>query len=155
MSEMTLGRALRILHERGRLAQPWLPGMLLKDELSSAMFVRLAWADDVYWHGAYGRKGHKPINGGWLRIHHVNRNDYTPDRTDPATVGCLAALAREALRDPLAHVRWTSRGDHLGWFLSCPNLGWMPGPYDTEGAAWGAALIRLARELTVGEVLGG
>jgi hypothetical protein len=148
---MTLGQALRVLHERGRIAAPWLPGMLLTDELSSSMVVRLAWADEVYWHGAYGRNGNKPISGGWLRIRRSNASDYTPDTTDPATVGCLAALAREALRDPAAHAR-PSAG--AMWTAEFPRLlvGYRA---DTEGEAWARALLQLADELTRGEVLRG
>lgn len=110
---VTLGQALRVLHERKRIAAPWLPGM---------------------------RYRCLTVGGG-----------PEPDRTEPATVGCLAALAREALRDQSAYARpsagppWTAEFPRLLVAFSGP----------TEGEAWARALLQLADELTRGEVLGG
>lgn len=116
---VTLGQALRVLHERKRIAAPWLPGM---------------------------RYRCLTVCGG-----------PEPDRTEPATVGCLAALAREALRDPAAYAWWSYRGFYREedvWTATFPRLlVAFSGP--TEGEAWARALLQLADELTRGEVLGG
>jgi len=51
----------------------------------------------------------EPEPWGWQQAEpygdHVYPGPYLPDLTDPATLGCLLALVREAWRCPTAHVR--------------------------------------------------
>lgn len=74
---MTLGEALRALHEQGRLRSPWLPGM--------------AAADGDRWADSDHERYQATRDSRWLW-----RADVEPNVTDPATVGCLFALLREA-----------------------------------------------------------
>ena len=62
-----------------------------------------------------------------------------PDLTDPATLGCLLALVREACGDPWIRVEPGSRG----WYCihsRPPAGGGIPGNGETEAAALVAAL---------------
>lgn len=61
-----------------------------------------------------------------------------PDLDDPATMGCLLALVRDAWGDPLMQV--TNAGG--GWVGFCPAPLWTDsdGPYDTEAEALVEAL---------------
>jgi hypothetical protein len=112
---MTLPEALQRLHAAGKIRSPWLGGMAFN----------------------VGR-GHIPIrftfgevdDGDWLPTEH----GYTPDLTDPATIGALTALVREASGD-----------EYDGW-AKIPFKGLL-GRGETEGAALSAALIALAEGL--------
>lgn len=67
-----------------------------------------------------------------------------PDLTDPATLGCLLSLAREAWVDPTASTAATREvGGTRGWIMDC----WDPksplngiGPFKSEAEAIIAAL---------------
>ena len=66
--------------------------------------------------------------------------DCLPDLDDPATIGCLLALVREALGDPRAHVAPLLAGGWVVWSIT-PEHGFRvvaDGP--TEAAALVAAL---------------
>ena len=60
----------------------------------------------------------------------VEFDDFYPDLTDPATIGCLLQLVREAWDDPTAIVFPDFRGDKVKWFR-------MVRP-DVEPVAWHA-----------------
>ncbi len=64
--------------------------------------------------------------------------DSYPDLTDPATVGCLLALVREAWGDPLMQAM-NAGGGWVG-FRPAPIWTDKEGPYDTEAEALVAAL---------------
>ncbi len=69
--------------------------------------------------------------------------DALPDLTDPATLGCLLALVREALRDPEAFARREIGGP--GWVVIRSNsVRLIRG--DTEAAALVAALEAACQE---------
>ena len=71
-------------------------------------------------------------------------SDILPDLTDPATLGCLLALVREAWKDPTASTAATREADgNRGWVMDC----WDPksplngiGPFQSEAEALVAAL---------------
>lgn len=71
-------------------------------------------------------------NNGWARA--------LPDLDDPATVGCLLALVREAWGDPLLHVQWSWTWS--GWYVygAHPRLPGLLGRHGSEAAALVAAL---------------
>lgn len=91
----------------------WVPGMLLE------CGDRLAWSDSAHWH-ASGE------DGGWRRWRIERLGDpergSAPDLTDPATLGCLLALVREAWGDVTltTHFNEWSDGTH-GWCVCCDH----------------------------------
>jgi len=131
---VTLTQALGALHKAGRIASPWRPGM-------RAIFDRKMIG---------GRVPFRRSDDGlrWLFPSDIEREnsiidaEAEVDLADAATVGCLAALAREASGDPSAHAR--PRGEL--WEVVVGS-----GPDDvgvaTEGEAWAAVLIARAGAL--------
>lgn len=126
---MTLTDALRVLHEAGEIASPWMAGMatldedriLCSDHADGLVFVDLGTA----------REWVDPAGLG------------QPDPTDPATKGCLLALLREATGDPTMFVSPPSSGSEDWWVRwSHP---FSTGP--TDGDAIAAALIARAEEV--------
>lgn len=129
---MTAAEALRVLHERGRIRSPWLPGMrLIAGPLDSYRWTETGWL----WASGARSPADLDMHG-------------EPDLTDPATVGCLLALLREAVGP------WTPEG-RAGATIEQSRHGWHvwvqtgPGARDqyqawTEGGAIAAALIALA-----------
>jgi hypothetical protein len=84
----------------------WMQGMLIADNGAG---VRFLWEDDRYLHGMAAE-----ASGLWMRMN--KDRERLPDLTDPATLGCLLALVREAWGDPLAYTmayygRWTLCSD--------------------------------------------
>jgi len=90
----------------------WLPGMLAQSELPGLARVYAVQSD------------------GWIRLcggHPFESPFYAktlpyPDLSDPATVGALLGLVREAWQDPYLHCRsdngfgdWIVRNDHRGF----------------------------------------
>ena len=71
-----------------------------------------------------------PTNGSWEAL---------PDMSDPATLGCLLALVREAWCDPAASAEW--RGSD-GWWVwqSDPGAGPLARGWPSEAEALVAAL---------------
>ena len=61
----------------------------------------------------------------------------SPDLTDPATLGCLLALVREAWGRPAVYVRWSA----LEGIWICMIKGYPPHAADSEAAALVAALL--------------
>lgn len=153
---MTLREALGALHRAGRIRSPWLPGMLVstgRDEICTRITCRLSWSDACRWHGSYDTS-EKPIHGGWLRILIGAMVDYEPDPSDPATVGCLAALAREADGRAGLFAAYISEPPEVWEVVAWdPEIGtadaWPGSPARdlTEGEAWAAALIAMAEAL--------
>jgi hypothetical protein len=74
----------------------WLPGMLARTTSTS----KGAGDARVYWLHPEPRLIHLGGNTWPLSMH----GPYLPDLTDPATLGCLLALVREAWGRPCAHV---------------------------------------------------
>ena len=60
-----------------------------------------------------------------------------PDLNDPATLGCLLALVREAWGCPTVYVRWSA----LEGIWICMIKGYPPHAADSEAAALVAALL--------------
>ena len=116
---MTLPLALARLHAAGRIKSPWLAGMLVRN---------FPW--------------HKPFRV--TENHNPTSDEWTPDLTDPATLGCLLALVREASGDEYLHTIFV-RGS---WWVM--DGAWEPeslASARSEGAALSAALIALAEGL--------
>jgi len=63
-----------------------------------------------------------------------------PDLADPATLGCLLALVREAWGDPLLHIEPEPNGTWRAWHRVTPMVGNIAAAGPTEAAAIVAAL---------------
>lgn len=90
----------------------WMPGMLIADDGAG---VRLCWIDDQYIHGV-------AADGcAWMRLR--RDREQLPNLLDPATEGCLLALAREHQRRPnlcvvaMSHCRTVESDAVLAWFV--------------------------------------
>lgn len=69
----------------------------------------------------------------------LDEDGITPDLTDPATLGCLLALVRDAWGDPLLYAEsWDRSPGNPGWVIQLPNETIAKG--DTEAACLIAAL---------------
>lgn len=128
---MKLRQALEILHRAGRIRSPWLPGMaVIVDRGTRGGRIPFFRGTTGWW---YPSEVELP--------NHIVDREAEPVLADPATVGVLLALLREASGDPYV----TPQGGPHGW--SCWPAG-MPGgwPVDqpTEGEAIDAALVALA-----------
>jgi hypothetical protein len=75
----------------------WMPGMV------TTYGQRIARVDADGYTVAYQRGGHLQMVEA----------DALPDLTDPATLGCLLALVREAWREPTLSVAWAGGG----WYV--------------------------------------
>jgi len=131
---VTLNDALRALHEQGRIRSPWLPGMLLVAD-GPIREIRIRLHEEAI---ASFERAPSARHMGWDRAQHA--------LTDPATVGCLLALLREASARPGAPpTRWALAdwGDH---WLCEPNSGpyGITHPGRTAGEAIAEALTALA-----------
>jgi hypothetical protein len=137
---VTGAEALKALHEMGRIRSPWQPGMLVRG-------------------GGY--LPHSLTGSHWGEVTERLLAPMTPyldnprpDLTDPATVGCLAALLREASGDRCASaspVEFFQSREYTGrWFArwAHPIEGFEDGP---EGATEGEALINALIALAGGE----
>jgi hypothetical protein len=133
LTEALFHLALRV----GRTSSPWRPGMRV---IRNDVACRLAWQDSEHWHGSYN-SDEMPRHGGWLRIRHADMAGYAPDLTDAATVGVLAALARQAWDVPEMYAHPYGRG----WSCFVWNAeGQRTWNGDTEGEAWAAVIIAAA-----------
>jgi hypothetical protein len=138
----TLTSALRALHAAGRVRSPWLPGMRGIDK-----------------NGCPFRMGHPHRCGDWFVFDERMVDRLTPvgfaflalvqpDTSDPATVGCLLALLREASGDPgMCTERWESVNSIAGYSWAVRGYDYLSMPHPTEGGAIGAALVALAEGL--------
>lgn len=127
---MTVGEALQLLRGR-RIRTPWLPGMRAIID-SNLAFRRTE--DGFAGHG---------LGGDLMTEAAIGTAE--PDLTDPATVGCLLALLREATGDPWAYTVQDNLDTGDGWRVMA-SRGWPPGwtRHRTEGEAIAAVLIALA-----------
>ena len=134
------GKALRELHALGAVKSPWLAGM--RD--TSGQRVVEDWLTPV-WHDSTCGRWRTSSEVGYA----VTMSD--PDTNDPATLGCLLALAREAYNDTALHVGpwfatacvWAHLGDGPGYDGV--------GEGDTESEALVAALEARVAMLRGGE----
>ena len=106
IGERTLNEDLQSMMDlasRAVACDGW-PGMLLFDG-KSAFTVPISWR-----HGTEGQRA-APILGSPMF------KNALPDLTDPATLGCLLALVREAWDDPQVHAAplCGMKNDHVGW----------------------------------------
>ena len=113
MSIMTT--EMQALARRAVACKRWrlLPGMRL---VVGQITVRLLWVDGGLWLAA---------TDGGVRIYCTD-DDWLPDLADPATLGCLLALLREALGDEGLHVQpYRTRGGLL-WEAHTASRGYGP-----------------------------
>lgn len=85
MTEEQIALARRAVACRG---WRWMPGMR-------------AFRDARYWQGVSDVRIPDALHDGGYP-------GFFPDLTDPATLGCLLALVREAWAEPTMHVRWNA-----------------------------------------------
>jgi hypothetical protein len=103
----------------------WMPGMRLT---SGEVVTSVEY-------GATGQLLGLHLHGRWVAGRKAS--GYLPDLDDPATVGCLLALVREAWGDPTLHV-WYSR--QLGLWIVSVNGQEIGVQEDTEAEVLVAAL---------------
>ena len=120
----------------------WLPGMLI--QTVGGPTDRIAGIDSTYIHAWAESQQTENPRGMWIR-YRLDRMDKhgVPDLDDPATLGCLLALVREAWGDPHLHVGRRIAG--WGVWTSCSTLTASPlpecvGKADSEAAVLVAAL---------------
>lgn len=114
--------------------------MLLLDDGGG---VRVAGVCGEFIHGSAAEPAVNRHGPAWMRLHLDRR--WLPDPTDPATLGCLLALAREAWADPTLHavpggsasnatrgIWWEARGARRKWYT---------GSFPTEADALIAAIL--------------
>jgi hypothetical protein len=104
-----------------------MPGMLTTDDLR----VVEGGTDYVIGH----RSGETKRGGGWFD---GESTGLLPDFSDPATLGCVLALVREAWGDPCIGIEYD---------LVCGI--WLP----VRGVGWNLQVTALAGELTEGAAL--
>lgn len=151
---LTLPEALRRLHAAGRIVAPWLSGMLLA-EWDARTTARVAWFDGDGGQRvnlSYSCPSEGVAQGGWLRVESAKLYAWRgPALDDPATVGCLTALLREAANDPAIYLCPDEHEEEglQGWDVRQPLLYGSKGlGYgETEGQALAAALVLLAEGL--------
>lgn len=106
----------------------WMPGMLVR------------YGGGEAWHRLTDGDGH----GYPFRHCPPNPREAWPDLTDPATLGCLLALVREAWSDPGVSVWYDRRVGLWAWMANgCAHSVHRPSDedgYDTEAEALVAAL---------------
>lgn len=121
---MTLTEAIQKLHAAGRIAYSCLPGARWR-------------AGDAY---LWTRRQDPPATSS------ISYGEY--DLTDPATVGCLLALLREAANDDEVTVAHPSHNiEDDSWTVWAGGGAGAFGRGPTEGAAISAALVALAEAL--------
>lgn len=123
---MTMSSEEMIKLARRAVASPhwrWMPGML---EVGGVRAIGEQYLGEVWVEQCGG--GYAPI-AGWL-----------PDLTDPATLGCLLALAREALGFGVWLEPVAVQGQPIRWCVYGIGVLWDSGTHDTEAAALVAAL---------------
>lgn len=135
MSSRTLIEALDILKKTDRIKSKWLPGMLFVDSLG-----RLA-----------RRTGFTPPEATLVGHRTMEASQAGPVLTDPATLGCLLAILREATRDPHIYIvryyynETDPDDERMGWMLMMSEeVDWAIDVQDSEGELLSAALIAVS-----------
>ncbi len=112
----------------------WMPGMLTAEGYRITV-VRGGMAgvqDDEHYPKTWGLEPHDCREP-------MDPFDWTPDLTDPATLGCILALVREAWTDPTAHTEPTPMALGGGWRCAA-------GPTLFEAASTDAEAMIIALE---------
>lgn len=112
----------------------WVPGMLtIKGYRITAVDGGMGGVqDDQHYPKTWGLEPHDCREA-------MDPTDWTPDFRDPATLGCLLGLVREAWGEPLASCSfWHDEPD--GWDLTVGDIPILGATYLTEAEALVAAL---------------
>ena len=131
---------------RALIASPhwrWMDGMRLTWEHAPLRFGAWDWAPRV--------ARLVDSDSGWLPLRGVRAVDdipsdplpeTLPDLTDPATVGCIAHLARAAWRNPGLTIEYRDVVDPRRWICgNLPGYAWTQSAHLTEGEAWAATML--------------
>ena len=111
----------------------WMPGMLTTQGERVVGESREAWGTRLW----VSLLGADSIGGVFVRSFCDSSGSCLPDLTDPATLGCLLHLVREAWEDEHTHVYWSETLQE--WILGFSHRAAMR-HYDTEAEALVAAL---------------
>lgn len=130
---MTLVEALKRIHGAGKSAAVWRPGMRV---VAPAMFA-----------GWLPGRAHEDGRWRWDegRVWEDGPGNAEIDTEDPATIGCLAATAREVWGQPGLYASFGPLNGAPCWVVV--GKGWMR-LGATEGEAWANAIILAAEELS-------
>lgn len=141
---MTLTEALAALKAAGKIKSAWLPGM--RGVKTNALAQRVDVAVIAINRDGSAlvlslMAGARTVLAPVLPVSAEFLSGCAPELDDPATLGCLLALVREASGDPRAYLSplWTMTGWCCVW-----HEGDVEYEADTEGEAIAAALIRMA-----------
>ena len=116
---------------------PHSPGMLAYEE-GYGTFLRLCWKDDSFWHCVAESEGESV----WMRIQHRHMAEKLPWMTDGATIGIVAAHAREIRKDPFLSAGPSALHGWVAW----RSYGFPVGPGATEAEAYIASIEEFNRE---------
>lgn len=139
---MTVAEALQALHKAGRIRSPWLEGMAFGGSDGWGHIGRLTGVDGERFPYEWEYKGYLRSRADGHDWYELPPEPRCPPvvLTDPATVGCLLALLREASGDTDLHAYPWSYPAGSEWRCG-------PAMAGTEGEAIAAALIALAGAL--------
>jgi len=121
--ERSLNARWSALLKQGKVR--WMPGMRILD---AGVVVAVDVDGRPYRLGLMVGTGKKPLAAVVNDDLTIQGNDALPDLTDPATLGCLLALVREA---------WSSPHFALSWYDEGPGSSYWPGEWNNSGVEGG------------------
>ena len=137
------------LHDiaRALVAEPawrWMPGMLASSGAGSYRIIEV-------WPSAGRLQVAKSLRGKRVVGEVLDGGHLLPNLTDPATLGCILALVREASRTPTLHMLPQSWRGEVRWRVASARVV-VGGELPSEAAALLAALRACPAPVTAEEV---